>query len=60
MLGFKLQSSILMNMFQLVENNSITVPLYDTAAFPTSPSNTEYLSKFLSDMLASAFPHLQP
>ncbi|KAI8901081.1 CRM1 C terminal-domain-containing protein [Globomyces pollinis-pini] len=58
--GFKLQSLILMNMFQLVENNSITVPLYDIAALPNVTSNTQFLTSFISDMLASAFPHLQP
>jgi exportin-1 len=58
--GFKLQSMILLQMFQLNKNNSITVPLYDAASFPNVTSNQQYISSFLSDMLKSAFPHLQP
>jgi exportin-1 len=56
--GFKLQSIILMNIFQLVESNIISVPLYDSKSGVSN--NTEYVLKFCSDMLQSAFPHLQP
>jgi exportin-1 len=58
--GFKYQSLILMNMFQLVESGAITVPLYDPAQFPQNPSNPDYLTQFLSKVLATAFPHMQP
>ncbi|KAJ3257200.1 Karyopherin transporter [Boothiomyces macroporosus] len=42
-----------------VESNQITVPLYDTSVIPPNTTNSEYISKFVSDMLLSAFPHLQ-
>jgi exportin-1 len=58
--GLKIQSTILLNMFQLVESNTIVIPLYDPAVVTGNPTNQEYLSSFLADMLLSAFPHLQP
>ncbi|KAJ3269891.1 Karyopherin transporter [Terramyces sp. JEL0728] len=57
--GFKLQGLILMTMFQIVESNQITVPLYDPSVVPPNTTNSEYISKFVSEMLLSAFPHLQ-
>ena len=45
--GFKLQSLLLARMFQLVETNQITVPLYDPATVPdTSVSNADFLRDF--------------
>lgn len=56
--GFKLQSLILMNMFQLIDS-SITAPLYDPTQHPGVSSNAEYVGEFVTQMLLSAFPHLQ-
>ena len=57
--GFRLQSIIVMNMIQMVESNTITVQLYDPSTQQGTPSNIEYLQGFISNMLHSAFPHLQ-
>ncbi|KAI8910419.1 CRM1 C terminal-domain-containing protein [Gorgonomyces haynaldii] len=55
--GFKLQSLILMNMFQLAE--SLQVPLYDPQS-NAAPTNRDYVGEFVTQMLIQAFPHLQP
>ena len=58
--GFKLQSSILMNIFGLVESGAISVPLYDPATVANpNMSNVEYLHNYISGLLQGAFPHLQ-
>jgi exportin-1 len=57
--GFKLQSLILMNMFQLIDAGGITAPLYDPAQHPNVTSNATYVAEFITQMLVSAFPHLQ-
>lgn len=58
--GFKLQSMLLARMFQLVETNQITVPLFDPAAV-TDPnmSNSLFLREYIANLLKSAFPHVQ-
>ena len=58
--GFKLQSMLLARMFQLVETNQITVPLFDPAAV-TDPnmSNSLFLREYTANLLKSAFPHVQ-
>ena len=57
--GFKLQSLLLARMFQLVETNQITVPLYDPATVPdTSVSNADFLRDFTANLLTNAFPHV--
>jgi exportin-1 len=58
--GFRLQSIILLELLRLVESNTITIPLYDPQVVLNQPSNQEFLSKFIGDMLQAAFPHLQP
>ena len=58
--GFKLQSMLLARMFQLVETNHITVPLFDPAAVPDpSMSNSTFLKEYTANLLKSAFPHVQ-
>jgi len=57
--GFKLQSVMLARMFQLVEMNVIAEPLFDRAAFPETMNNTQYLREFTSNLLKTAFPHVQ-
>jgi exportin-1 len=58
--GFGLQSLILMELLQLIKTNTITIPLYEPNQVVGTPSNEEFLSKFICDMLQAAFPHLQP
>ena len=58
--GFKLQSMLLARMFQLVETNQITIPLWDPAT-NTDPNitNSLYLKKYTADVLKTAFGHVQ-
>ena len=58
--GFKLQSMLLARMFQLVETNAITVPLFDPAQVPDpNISNQIFLREYTANLLKSAFPHVQ-
>lgn len=58
--GFKLQSLLLARLFQLVETNAITVPLFDPSAVPDpNVSNTIFLRDYTANLLKSAFPHVQ-
>lgn len=57
--GYKLQSLILMTMFQLLESGAINVPIYDTASNPAIPNNSVYVADYLTNMLVGAFSHLQ-
>lgn len=58
--GFKLQSSVLARLFQLVETNSITVPLFDPSTVPDpNISNDVFLRDYTANLLKSAFPHVQ-
>lgn len=57
--GFKLQSVILMQMFQMVESGVIEAPLYNPATEPnTGKSNQDYIREFVAGLLGNAFPHL--
>lgn len=57
--GFKMQSVILMQMFQMVEGNVIEAPLYNPATEPNpNKTNQEYLREFVMGLLGNAFPHL--
>lgn len=58
--GFKLQSMLLARMFQLVETNKISVPLFDPATVTDSSiSNSLFLREYTANLLKSAFPHVQ-
>ena len=58
--GFKLQSMLLARMFQLVETNQISVPLFDPATVPDpNISNSLYLREYTANLLKNAFPHVQ-
>lgn len=58
--GFKLQSMLLARMFQLVQTNQITVPLFDPSAVPDPTiSNALFLREYTANLLKSAFPHVQ-
>ena len=58
--GYKLQSMLLARMFQLVETNSITVPLFDPSQVPDpNMSNSVFLREYTANLLKSAFPHVQ-
>ncbi|KAH8117546.1 CRM1 C terminal-domain-containing protein [Phellopilus nigrolimitatus] len=58
--GFKLQSVLLARMFQLVETNQIQAPLFDPTTVPDpSVSNSVFLREYCTNLLKSAFPHMQ-
>lgn len=58
--GFKLQSVLLARLFQLVETNQIQAPLFDPAAVPDpNITNSIFLKEYCSNLLKSAFPHMQ-
>lgn len=56
--GFSKQSLLLMRLIALVEDNKITVPIYQEGSAPQGTSNHVYLNEYLANMLANAFPHL--
>ncbi|ORY37206.1 hypothetical protein BCR33DRAFT_758930 [Rhizoclosmatium globosum] len=59
--GFKLQSVILAQMFQMVDSNQISAPLFNPASVPNpNMSNQEFLREHVMLLLHNAFPHLQP
>ncbi|KAI5115713.1 hypothetical protein M0805_009262 [Coniferiporia weirii] len=58
--GFKLQSVLLARMFQLVETNQIQAPLFDPVTVPDpNVSNPAFLREYCTNLLKSAFPHMQ-
>jgi exportin-1 len=58
--GFKLQGMVLARLFQLVETNSITVPLFDPSTVPDpNVSNAIFLRDYTANLLKTAFPHVQ-
>lgn len=58
--GFKLQSLLLARMFQLVQTNQITIPLFDPSMVADpNISNAVFLREYTANLLKSAFPHVQ-
>ncbi|KAJ3332106.1 Karyopherin transporter [Blyttiomyces sp. JEL0837] len=58
--GFKLQSLILAQMFQMVDNAQITAPLFNPGQVPNpNMTNQEFLREHVMILLQNAFPHLQ-
>jgi exportin-1 len=63
--GFKSQSTLLSRMFYFISPADgslpkIQGPIYTTDQAPTGPSNRDFLSEFVANLLHSAFPNLQP
>ncbi|ETI20238.1 hypothetical protein G647_08272 [Cladophialophora carrionii CBS 160.54] len=57
--GFKSQCMLLARMFQLVETNKISQPLYQPDQAAPGTSNKQYVSEFTSNLLQRAFPNLK-
>ena len=57
--GFKMQSIVLARMFMLVESGTIQTTLYTAGQAPEGTPNSEFLRKYIVDLLRGAFPHLQ-
>ena len=58
--GFKSQSLLLAKLFWLVDTDRITGPIYTEDMAPAGTSNKEFLRTFAGNLLANAFPNLQP
>lgn len=58
--GFKLQCLVLARLIQLVEEGQVQQPLFDPSVTPAGMTNPTYLREFCTNLLRSAFPHLQP
>ncbi|KCV67715.1 hypothetical protein H696_05823 [Fonticula alba] len=60
--GFKLQTSILKDMFDIVIDGLMPAQLFDPKAFPDNPNmtNVAFLNHYVSDLLARAFPQVTP
>ena len=56
--GFSKQSLLLMRLISLVQENKISVPLYQAGEAPEGTTNQLYLANYMAGMLNSAFPHL--
>ncbi|SCU99333.1 LADA_0H19064g1_1 [Lachancea dasiensis] len=56
--GFSKQSLLLMRLISLVQENQISVPLYQPGEVPEGTTNQLYLANYMAGMLSSAFPHL--
>jgi exportin-1 len=57
--GFKTQCMLLSRMFNLVETNKISQPLYQPADAAQGTSNKEYVSTFTANLLQRAFGNLK-
>ncbi|KIW93532.1 uncharacterized protein Z519_06137 [Cladophialophora bantiana CBS 173.52] len=57
--GFKSQCMLLARMFQLVETNKISQPLYQPDQAAPGTSNKQFVSEFTSSLLQRAFPNLK-
>ncbi|EKM83052.1 hypothetical protein AGABI1DRAFT_111574 [Agaricus bisporus var. burnettii JB137-S8] len=58
--GFKLQSALLARLFQLVELNVISTPLYDPSNVPdpAKMTNSIFLREYIVNIMKTAFPHV--
>ncbi|ORY04236.1 hypothetical protein K493DRAFT_345751 [Basidiobolus meristosporus CBS 931.73] len=57
--GFKLQCLVLSRMFLLVENGSVSAPLFNPAQVSNpSMTNSMFLMEYVCNLLQTAFPHL--
>jgi exportin-1 len=55
---FRLQATILMHMFALVERNQLSTPIFDVAQHPGVQSNKEFLGQYIANLLTTSFPNL--
>lgn len=57
--GFRYQAIILAHLFEIVQSDLIKVPLYPTESSNFSDNRT-FVADFVTNMLRTSFPHLQP
>lgn len=56
--GFRMHSTLLRSMFHMVQNNQVTVPLFDPATQPAGTTNQIFLRSHVSNLLVQSFPNL--
>mmetsp|Transcript_51449 Transcript_51449/g.57458 ORF Transcript_51449/g.57458 Transcript_51449/m.57458 type:complete len:1095 (-) Transcript_51449:368-3652(-) len=56
--GFKMHATLLRMMFHLVQQNQVTVPLFDPSTQPPGQTNPAYLREYISNLLVTSFPNL--
>jgi exportin-1 len=56
--GFKMHSTLLRQMFHLVQMNQVTVPLFDPAQQPPGTTNPSFLRNHVGNLLVQSFPNL--
>jgi len=56
--GFKMHATLLRMMFHLVQQNQVTVPLFDPSTQPPGHTNPAYLREYISNLLVTSFPNL--
>ncbi|KAH8918944.1 hypothetical protein BT69DRAFT_1353506 [Atractiella rhizophila] len=57
--GFKFQTDLLAKLIGLVEQDQISVPLFDPATQDSSMDNKKFVRDYVANLLRSAFPHVQ-
>ena len=53
-----MHSTLLKNMFHLVQMNQVTVPLFDPATQPPGQTNPNFMREHISILLVTSFPNL--
>jgi len=56
--GFKLQATILLQMFNAVESGIVVTPLWDSTIHDPTMNNQMFLRNYVIDLLSSSFPNL--
>lgn len=56
--GFKMHATLLRTMFHMVQNNQVTVPLFDPNAQQPGMTNQVFLRDHISNLLIASFPNL--
>lgn len=59
--GFKTQCLLLARIFELIETDRVTAPLWDPAQVPDpAMTNRLFIRQYTANLLRTAFPHVQP
>ena len=56
--GFKMHATLLRTMFHMVQNNQVTVPLFDPNSQQPGTTNQVFLRDHISNLLIASFPNL--
>ena len=56
--GFRMHATLLRSMFHMVQNNQVTVPLFDPASQAAGTTNQAFLREHISGLLVQSFRNL--